>query len=133
MNLQALKTEIDTDPLARGYAGMTDEQIAKSLAVQDRQPFRDGLTGGMIASSIVLTELTGLTAGQQNYVRALFSAADIPLTDQLKTELSALFPAGSTTRANLVALLKRQGTRAEELNLGGQPTPSDVAEAKRLP
>ncbi len=34
--LAALKTEIDTDPLARGYAAMTDEQVAANMNAIDR-------------------------------------------------------------------------------------------------
>lgn len=31
MNLAALKTELTTDPLGRGYSGMSDEAAANSL------------------------------------------------------------------------------------------------------
>lgn len=35
-NLTALKTEIDTDPLTRGYAGMTDAQVAADINTVNR-------------------------------------------------------------------------------------------------
>ena len=35
IDYQALKTEIDTDPLAVGYSGLTDQQVADSLNVRD--------------------------------------------------------------------------------------------------
>jgi len=40
----ALRTEIDTDPLVRGYAGMTDQQIAESMNALDR-PAAGGVDG----------------------------------------------------------------------------------------
>lgn len=131
MNLQTLKTELTTDPIARGYAAMSDEQAAESLNTQNRQPDRESLTGGMIAASVVRTELAALTAADQNYVRALLPCGDIPLTATIKTELGNIFGAATTTRANLLALLKRTGSRAEELRLG-TVTPSNVADARRL-
>ena len=134
INLAALKTELTTDPLGRGYAVMTDEQAAASLALSDRQADRDMLDSALLVASIVRAEYATLSANDKDYVR-LVGAVDgpLPLTANLKTQLGAIFPAGSATRANLVALLKRTGSRAEELNLGGSPTPSDVADAKRLP
>jgi len=56
----------------------------------------------------------------------------LPLTVTVKQELGAIFPAGSQTRTNLIALLKRDGSRADELGLG-HVTPSHVADARRLP
>jgi len=34
--IQLIKTEIDDDPLSRGYSGMTDQQVTDSLNTQDR-------------------------------------------------------------------------------------------------
>lgn len=132
MDLVALKSEITNDPLGRGYSGMTDEQIAASLAVHDRQADRESLEAGLLVASIVSSEYIGLSANQKDYVRLIAMASTVPLTASIKTELGAIFPAGSTTRANLIALMKRAGSRADELKLGGNPTPSDVANAKRL-
>ena len=130
MNLPALKTEVTTDPLARGYSGMNDEQIADSLNTPTRTADRETLTGGLVMASIVRTELNALAANDKTYVQAVVNAGEMPITPQLKTELSAVFPAGSGTRANIVALLKRTGSRAEELGIG-YVTPSNVADAKR--
>lgn len=131
MSLQDLKTELTTDPIGRGYAGMTDEQAAESLNAPGRQVNRDSVTGGEIAASLVRAELAQLNAAEQNYVRALMPCDSIPLTANFKTQFGDLFPQGSATRANIMAILKRNGSRAEELGLG-RVTPSDVANAKRL-
>jgi len=132
MDLQALKNELTADPLARGYSGMSDEEAAASLNANGRQVDRTSITGGEIAASLVRAELAALTAGEQNYVRALIGADSIPLTANFKTEVGAVFGAGTATRANIIALLKRSGSRADELGLG-HVTESDIADAKRLP
>lgn len=132
MDLQKLKTELDTDPIARGYSGMTDEAAAETFKLNDRQPNRTDLDGGLLVASVVRSEFAALSAGDKQYVQLVAMASSLPLTATLKTELGAIFPAGSTTRTNLVALMKRPGNRAEELDLGGVPTPSDVANARRL-
>jgi len=129
--LTTLKAELTTDPLAKGYAALDNEGAANSLNVVNRQPDRASITGGQIASCVVLAELTALTAIPRAFVQALFSADEIPVTQTLKTELAALFGQGTTTRANLLAAIKRQGSRAEELGLGFF-TPSNVADASRL-
>lgn len=130
MNLATLKTELTTDPLARGYAGMSDEAAAASLNAQDRTPSRDSLTGGELAASVVKAEYSALSAADKAYFNMLVPSASLPLTATLKSELGTLFSAGTATRTNLVALLKRTGTRGEELGIG-YVTPSDIANAKR--
>ena len=132
LDLQALKTEVSTDPLGNGYSAMDDSQIADSLNAPGRVVDRDSVTGGEIAASSVRTELAALSNAEQTYVRGLWAAGTMPLTANLRSELGGIFPAGSQTRANLVALLRRTGSRAEELGIG-RVTASDVANAKRLP
>lgn len=130
MNLATLKTEVTTDPLARGYSTMSDEQIADSLNTGNRTADRDTLTGGMVMSSIVRSEFAALSAADKQYIQLIVSCGEMPITTTLKTEFGAVFGAGTATRTNLVALLKRTGSRAEELGLGNV-TPSNVADAKR--
>lgn len=132
INLAALKTELTTDPLAKGYASMTDEQAAESLAAVNRQANRETLDGGMLVASIVRSEFAAQSAADKQYVQLIAAAGQVPLTATVKAELGAVFPAGSATRANLTALMKRPGSRAEELELGGIPTTSDVARARAL-
>lgn len=132
MDLQKLKTELTSDPLNRGYGAMSDEEAAKTFSVLDRTPNRTDLDGGLLVASIVRSEFAALSAGDKQYVQLVCAADSLPLTATLKSELGAIFPAGSATRTNLLALMKRPGNRAEELDLGGIPTTSDVANARRL-
>lgn len=127
MDLAALKTEIQLP----AYAGKSDVEITDMLSVvMPAKANREALSAGDLVASIVRSEYAALTAGDKQYVQLIAMAQTMPLTATLKTELGAVFPSGSTTRTNLLALLKRPGTRAEELGLG-VVTPSDVANARR--
>ena len=133
MDLQALKSELTADPLGRGYSGMSDEAAAESLNTRDREQDRDAISGGDVAACVTLADFTasGITNVQRQWLQLLSSASSLTATAHLKASLRALFPQGSDTRSNLVALLKRTGSRAEELGLGNV-TPSHVADARRL-
>jgi hypothetical protein len=132
MDLQALKTELTTDPLNRGYAALNDEQAAESLNKQDRQPNRETLDSGRFVGSIVATDYAGLTADQRDRVRLLATPPLLYVSPHIRQELRDMFPANSATRTNIRAALMQTGSRAEELGLG-RVTPSDVADARRLP
>lgn len=127
VDLAKLKTELQKP----AYSGKSHEEMAEMLKAQVPTVDRETLTGGMLVASIVRSEFAALSAADRQYVQTVAMATDIPLTGTLKTELGAVFPAGSQTRANLIALLKRTGTLAESLGLGGQPTTSDIANALR--
>lgn len=131
MDLQSLKDELTNDPLTRGYVALSDEEAADRLNVPDREPDRDTLDSGLLVAAIVRAEYDALTAPAKDYLRLIGMAQTLPLTATLKTQLGAIFGAGTATRANLLSLLKRPGSRAEELGLG-RVTPSNVAAAKRL-
>lgn len=131
MDLQVLKNELTAGHPGTGAYSANDATAADQLNARNRQPDRESLTGGMLAASIVRAELAALSNADQNYVRALLPCGDMPLTATLKTELGNIFGAATQTRANLLALLKRPGSRAEELGLG-TVSPSNVADARRL-
>lgn len=130
--LAILKAEITNDPLTRGYAGMDDVAIAKSLAVRDRETDDESFTGGELAACIDIAELAALdTATKRDYLLALIGASTIPNTStQFRTQLRNIFATGSNSKPRIAALLRRAGTRAEELGLR-HVTESDVADAKR--
>ena len=131
--LTALKSEIQTDPVALGYTGKSHEDIADLINRPVRAGlFRESISAGMIVASVVKSEFLLLTANDRLYfVDVLLKGGDnIPVTSTLRTEFAALFGAGSQTRANLTALIRRQGSRVEELSLPRVIT-SDVADALR--
>lgn len=132
MDLAALKTELDAGHPDTGAYSADDVEAAEQLNAKNRTPDRDSLQSGELIASIVGTEYAALSNIEKDYVRLVAMAEILPLTQTLKSQLGTLFPAQSQTRANLRSLLKRTGSRAEELGLGFV-TPSHVADARRLP
>lgn len=128
MDLAKLKTEISLP----AYAGMADDEIATMLNARGRSVDREAIDGGKLVSCITRAEFTALAAPDREYIRLLAgTATPIPLTATIRTELRDMFPAGTATRQALRDVLKRDGTKAEGLALGGAPTASDVANARR--
>lgn len=112
------------------FNGLSHEEIAAKLRSDVGEVDRQELTNGMLAASLVKAELVALSAGDKAYLQTIMLAASMPLTATLKKELGDLFPAGSKTRTNVVALLRQQTTLAAELGVPGITT-SDVADALR--
>lgn len=126
-DLRTLKAELSDDPESLGYDGKTHEELAAILNTPQRSVERNSFTGGMLAACIDKDEYEQLT--DKSYVTLLTTASgDIPVTRAIRKALKGIFPQGSDTRKDIVDLLKRSGSRAEELGLSNV-TASDVADA----
>jgi len=111
-----LKAEITSDPLARGYAGMTDVQVAASLNTKNRTRTRTVVTIIELMQSLVYTEYIALTAAQRQYLDLLVASEVLNInTGNIKDGLAAIFIGGTTTRTNLLALVSETISRAAEL------------------
>lgn len=133
MDIAALKAELTTDPLARGYAGMTDAQAAASLNARNRPLSALVLSSAQVFNAIDAAEFNALTAAQKaNVDRLLGLGADIDITSgtNARAVLENAFGAGSATRVALVALLANKLTRAGELGLA--PLYADDVRQARL-
>ena len=119
--IAVLGTELRNDPLGRGYAAMSDRAAADSLNARDRSGGqRDTVSGSEIFNAIVPSEFTGLSAEQQGFVRDVFSLGDqidVRTGTNTRQVLLNVFGAATATRANLDALVDRQRSRTEELDL----------------
>lgn len=133
-DFKLLQSEIADDPLARGYAGMSDQATAGSLNAADRPVERETLAGAEIFNAIDPAEFSALTAGQKQLVRDVFGLGDTidvqPGTNTRQVLLNA-FGAGTTTRANLVGVAQKTISRAEEIGWPVRPvTAEHVARAR---
>ena len=77
MDYAALKSEIETDPLTRGYSGMTDQQIADDLNTVYRTRNRSVMTGKEVKDRIDTTEWNSRTDAQKQIVLALCNRDDL--------------------------------------------------------
>lgn len=120
--LAILRSELQNDPLGRGYAGMTPEQAAASLNTVNREVDREVVGRNVIPShraiaALVAADYLALTDGQQRLFALLVSAGFIDVANTgMRALFTALFPSG-TTRDNLIDLLTVMVSRAEELGL----------------
>lgn len=128
-----LSDEITNDPLARGYAGMTDAQVAASLTgVIDRTKTRATVSGSEIFNATDDVEYAALTDAQKSAWDALCAIETIDTGNGVaKAREAELFGAGTTTRSNLVALRTESVSRAQELGLGNV-NEGDVRQARAV-
>lgn len=139
MNLQTLKTEITNDPAGLGYAGKDDAQTADLMNAPGTpgpnfNADRAQISGAELACAIDVTEFGNLTANQRQYVSMVCSAAGTLTAANVKAAFGSIFTVGGSplSRAAILALFPRTLSRAEKV-LGEKVTPSNVADARRLP
>ena len=119
MDYNSLKSELDADPLVRGYSGMTDEQAATDLNTVYRTRPRGSMNGDEIFAATDNAEFVGLTDHKQQLWVSFTSKDVINAYDQTNIDfLDYIFGAGSTTKTTLSTLRTEDVSRANELELG---------------
>jgi hypothetical protein len=135
MDYAALRTELTTDPVTLGYAGLTDTLAAAKLNATDtsRTATRTAVPVQEVFNAI--DDGAWPTAGSLSESK-LRTVLGMPQVDASNTNtrgiLGAVFPAsGATaaTRTRLLALSTQTVSRAVELGLGPVLT-SDVTKAR---
>ncbi len=119
--LFVLGEELENDPLARAYSGMTNPQIVSSLNAEDRSTPVDEVSSSEIFEALDPAEFAGLNnAGKARVDRLLGLGDGIKVVNpsNARTELLALFVAGTQTRTNLAAIASLPASRANELRIG---------------
>jgi hypothetical protein len=123
INLTALKTELITDPNGYGYiAGTFTEAAGERNAALLNEP-RAGISVGRnvisareIIDATVPSEWTSLTADEKLRYQTLTGVGEVNVqSTNVRDVFLAMFAGGTQTRANLVALQNRVGSRAEQL------------------
>lgn len=133
MNYAVLWNEISFDPAGKGYAGMPDAEIASTINAYTEAMDRVSITSAELWESTALAEYKSLvTAGRQAYgVLVSLATIDISPGSNGRVTLLALFPTGSTTRDNLIALAQTPVITSRAAILGlGVVKPGYVAKAK---
>ena len=141
INYTQLATEITTDPKVLGFAALVavgnDAAIAAALNLVrvgvDYQINRLPVPAYEIFEQIVPSEWAALTAAEKQRIQTLLSMGTVdPRGTNTRQAFQDAFGVGTTTRANLIAYLKRQASRAEVLfGDGVRITYTDVAKALR--
>lgn len=139
MNLTALKTEVQTDPTALGYAAYLATGSLSPIVDLLNAPragvtvFRGVIPSYEIVNATEPTEWAALSSAEKQRYQTLTGAGQVDVSNaNVRAAFSAMFAAGTATRAALVALASRVGSRAEQLfGAGVAVTADDVARALR--
>ena len=138
MDYQLLKTEIDTDPLAIGYSGFTDQQVADSLnAVDSAYTYNiPTFTGRQVKEAFAgnSAEWAALTEGNKQLILSLCARDDLD-PHGVDADIFIEAAAGSTnTLQALNAARTVNVSRAVELGIvsyGATVSAVDVDTARR--
>jgi hypothetical protein len=142
MTLAALKTEIDTDPKALGYAALWaqsngPEAVAARLNEPNTVPadtiFKSYVSLEDMLAEIVFSEYSGWSAAQKTNIDQFLRGTRIKTgSANMRTTLAALIPVGAS-RTAMIAIAARPASRAEVLwGEFARVTDTNVAEAKAL-
>ncbi len=123
--MSVLKTELNTDPLGRGYSGMDDVAATNDLNTVYRTRNRDSMTGDELFQATVPSEYNGLdrgngnTADDQGHWLSFCARDEIdPFATANEQFVIDLFGAGSGTVVALQADRLENITRGQELVIG---------------
>ena len=137
IDIAALKTDILTGPLAGELAPLSDAEQAdvyNTIRVGTNYDVAsEAIKADVFFGALMPEELVALTTQELQILQLVLAVGTVNLSDtNTRTILTNMFGAVTTTRANLIALKTRSGTRAEKLfGAGERVTPSQVADAKR--
>lgn len=137
--LQALNTELTTDPQGRGYAGMTDRQARDDLnlaRIGDNVPFMETHELYNLLHSPELAAIGNNESAKFGRLQLIFTrvgGSKVLPTDTAYLELASIFGGASQTKANMDAALGTTISRAEDLfGVGTVLTTGDVMKARAL-
>lgn len=115
----SLKTELATDPLARGYSGFTDEQVVTDIMTEYREQNISSISGDDAFGATDGAEFAALTDTKKQLWLAWCGRDSIdPFQAANVAFVNWIYGAGSATITALAALRKRNISRAAELGLG---------------
>lgn len=125
-SMAALMAEITNDPKGLGYAAQSgNSALIADLMNTSPEPiaggsqeqiYRSRVAAQDLMAGIVLSEFTALTQANRDYCGMLFSAQFVNTGDaNIRTQLSAIFAGGTTSRTNLIAAAQKNASRAEAL------------------
>lgn len=132
--IDALRTELTTDPLGRGYSGMTAGQAAASLNAVNRDVQRQSLSGDQVFNAADPAELAALGTPVnipklQLFVSFCAREHIDPFGATNVRLLQEIFGNGSTTLGRLANLRTEPNSRGVEIGFGRVGV-GDVEEAR---
>lgn len=118
-----LKNELNTDPQTLGYSAAgwpegPDQAVADFIndPAYGATIWRTNIPMSDVYAEVDWSEVIALGEAERQVFRQITSTAELDADSQnIRDAIGAIFGAGTTTRANLLALVQKSGSRAEEL------------------
>lgn len=114
----ALKTELETDPLVRGYSGMTDQQIADDMNTVYRTGTVTELSASQLFEAIEDSDWDTRTADQREKIKTILSLGDniqIAPGTKARAMMASALTGATASLANLGSLESPPISRAVEV------------------
>ena len=126
-----LRTEVQTDPLGRGYSGMTSAVLLANLQTVNRTRNKTSLTPSEVYQNIDQIQWAGLSASEQDEVWNILHLGD-PLDPfgREATRFIAIFGSGTATITALQALRVDNISRLEQIGISGTVTEHQINRAR---
>lgn len=118
MDYITLWNEISTDPLSRGYAGLSSASVAGNLNQKNRTRNRTVMSGTEVLNAIKISEFNALTSASQARIWDTLHLGTLNPFGIEATIFIGVFGAGASTIATLQTLRVETISRGEELGLG---------------
>ena len=118
MDLQILKTELDSDSLGRGYSGMTNRQAADDMNLEYRTANRTTMSGSEAYDQTDPVEYTSLTDVGKNQWLSLCAISSVDPFGPAAQIVVDLFPPGGDTITNLQTARVTSISRGTEIGYG---------------
>jgi hypothetical protein len=113
-----IKNEIDTDPLARGYAAMNNAEVATDMNLVYRTTNKSTMASTEVLNAIDKSEYNALSAANKTLIWNLLHIGDInPFGIEADLFVDA-FGGGSTTITTLALLRQNNVSRGVEIGAG---------------
>ena len=112
-----LKSEILTDPLGRGYATMSDREVADRSNINDRPRNRTSMTASEVYNAIDQGEWTALSAAVRAEIWDILHLDEINPFGREAQRFASIFPNNGVTITALKAARVESISRAVELGL----------------
>lgn len=119
-DLLALRSEVETDPAGVGYAAVSGNQAALVELVNNKTTTQvtrpvDDIDVSQVAAVIDTGEYDALSAYDKEWVKMLIARPANTSLKAFKNKFLEIFPNGTQTRTDAVALQQVDGSRAEVL------------------
>ncbi len=129
MSLADLQNELTVDPLIRGYAEMTNQEIATDLKTKSRSRNRTSMTGSEVLNAIDAGEWAVISDTDKQVVWDVVHVGTINPFGIEQILMVSVFGEGSDTIVALAAARTEAISRVVELGLGKFST-SDIMKAR---